>query len=759
MANPGWTDEQKSVIDARGREILVSAAAGSGKTAVLVERVYKEVMEGIDLDRFVVVTFTKAAAAEMKERLRKRFEEALEDEKLPDVHRQRIRRQLRLIPSAHISTVHSFCNYIIGQYFHRIGIDPSYSLASDSELKLIKKEVVSELLERQYELLEENGSMMEKISASSAFTKSDAALEDLIISVYEKSVSEPFPDIVFSDWETMLNAPLDSEDSPYIRELLKRTADTMSWVCDCSDDLLNKYYLLQDKDKKTFVGLKNISIKITDIFEDYNNKNITVADCFEEMRKAFIQMDLSGFPKSKPSKDELRIKAFMELKPVRELVEKTYSDYFSKTLSEHDEDRAAMAETTLELIGLAREFGEKFDAAKRDRGLVDYNDLEQFALRILFDKDSNGRPVRSDAARELSGYFHEIMIDEYQDSNRVQDTILWAIAKPDGTYDESADLMPWEAVAGNRFMVGDIKQSIYRFRNACPELFEHKMNTYRQLDRSTETVSDEGAELTDRDSAGSGQIRIDLHRNFRSGRIIIDSTNEVFKRIMHSDIGGVEYDRDAELVMGLDAEAVPDDINAAARVCIENLYHDRENTDTVTGKSMSNDEAGAYYIANRIKEMVEGDDPLMIRTGRDSFRPVRYRDIVILSRSVSPISYIYSDVFAAVGVPFVTELKQGFYGSREVSLIIQMLSVINNPLQDIPLAAVLLSPMVNVTEEELGRVIAVLKQNDIKRSCLYNMIEEYTSGKNTEFSDPGIREKLASFLSFIKEKRQKTYYT
>ena len=752
MAEQKWTDEQKEIIDSRRQELLVSAAAGSGKTAVLVERIYGRVMDKdhpVDIDRFVVVTFTKAAAAEMKERLKSRMERALSEPGLDREDKERLKRQLRLIPTANISTVHSFCNFIIGQYFHRIGLDPSYTQGTEEELTLIKNKVIDELLEKKYDEQDEGFLGLADLRA---LNRSDESLSEWILDMYEKSVSEPFPDVTFDMWESEASKPFD-DASVILDELIKREYHMVSALNKSLDDIKKNHSGVDIKYDNTMLLMGADIAKITSVCKDYIDNKVTATACYGDIESVLRTAEYKDLAKSCPAltdneavdsvkkaAKERKIKAWKLLDSIRKQLFKDREDIFFQSLDKHEEDRKMMKNTLCALIALTKEFSTAYSEAKRECGIVDFSDLEQFALQILFDKDEKtGVRTRSDVARELSDYFEEIMIDEYQDSNRIQDTILWSVSK----CEDDDSLMPWESFASNRFMVGDIKQSIYRFRNACPELFEHKMKAFSQ-------------------EKEAAHRRIDLHKNFRSREIVIDSVNEVFKDIMHDDIGGVVYDKDAYLNLGLEipdplgiseASEPADDDDPTSRDSAEMPVADKvylyEVKADLRRTGLSKDGAAAYAIAQKIEEMVHGDKPLYIYD-KDNYRRVSYRDIVILTRALKPIAYEYMDVFRLMGIPFVTDLNQGFYGSREVSLILNMLNIVDNPGQDIPLAAVLLSPMFGFSEDELSLIRSIKRSGD-----LIEALREYRCLSDVHKIDIDIDlgKKVDSFIALLESLR------
>lgn len=732
---PAWSDEQLEVINERGCELLVSAAAGSGKTSVLVERIYKRITDESDpkdIDRFVVVTFTKAAAAEMKQKLRKRMDAALASESLTPSMREHVRRQYRRLSGAHISTVHSFCNYIIGQYFHRIGLDPSYRELVGAEYELLKNDVMNELIENEYEEAKDD---FIKLVDIRELNKSDQKLETWIYDVYSKMISEPFPDLVYDRWESILSAPLESDKSPYIGRLISSTG---VWAKEALETVKQLHYEYGDayknKDENTVLALIDITEKIYDTAAEYKDGKIDKINAYNRIKDILSVMELSGLPKDE-NKNNTKERNYVirTCSPIRNRLGSMQGDDYHGTIENKQKDQDLMRDECLTVMRLAREFDQRFRQAKRDRGVLDFSDLEQYSLQILYDRDENGMPVRSDAAKELSESFVEIMIDEYQDSNRVQDAIFWSVARSDN--EDEGKLMPWERAASNRFMVGDIKQSIYRFRGACPSLFEEKLKSFSH-------------------EKGAKRRRIDLHKNFRSRRNIIDGTNAVFKLIMSSDIGGVDYDEDAMLSYGANISSAEDGKPVAQKIYID--YYDR------SGAVCPKEQVEAYHIGRRIEEMVHGDDPLYIEDGEKGYRRVTYRDIVILSHAVSPIAYTYTEVFKSMGIPFFTHVDQGFYGTREVTLIVELLKVIDNPHQDIPLAGVLLGPLW-LDEIQLGTVRAFAYENRARDGRaldmdLYDIIRFYADETNADRTDDEIRNTLIGFLGELDKLREMSRY-
>jgi len=691
MGEIKWTKDQKKIIDLRDAGILVSAAAGSGKTAVLIERIFERVRDKnhpVNVDQFVIVTFTQAAAAQMKERLRERIEQALLEEP-NNIHLQK---QIGFMAEAHISTVHSFCNYVIQNYFHRIGLDPAYKQGTQSELSLLQKEVLGEVLEEEYETQSED---FVDLASMKTFHRSDERMEEMILSIYEKAMSEPFPE----QWLTQM-------------ESLYYVSDVKEWE---KTELIQ--YLIKDCHKKA-QGLFDVAGKMESICDQPDGpymylpavkelrgicSNILMADNYRKIRLALKDVTFSRLSTKKDDAVNPQLRAMV--KEIRESCKKELAQlrdqYFFQTASEHISDLKQMGKKICTLIRLTRRFMDAYTKMKRERNLVDFNDLEQLALKILLPWDEEKQEhVRSEAALELSEHFEEIMIDEYQDSNRVQEAILTAISR---------EGLPGEV--SNIFMVGDVKQSIYRFRNACPELFGEKLVSYGTED-------------------GDECRRIDLHQNFRSRDVVLEGTNRVFEKVMREDIGGVEYDEAAMLQVG--------------RTFCDTEKNIAKDIDVCVITDGGNAEKEGTLAANKILEMTGENNPLYIEDG-DGPRKVCYRDIVILARSTKSAGQAYFDALTEAGIPVVMEHSQGFYDTREIQLMSQMLQVIDNPRMDYPLAGVLCSPMFDFTEEDL----AVLRAGN-KKIYLYESL--------LQCEVPELKGKVERFLQILATWREKTVY-
>ena len=513
-----WTKEQQKVIDVRNKDVLVSAAAGSGKTAVLVERILslvcgdKDGDTPVDVDRLLVVTFTNAAAAEMRERIGLALLKRLEEEP-ENVHLQK---QQTLIHNAQITTIHSFCQYVIRSYFHQLDLDPSFRIGDEGELKLLKGEVLEELLEDRYK---EKSPEFVSFVETYAVGKSDRPLEELILQLYEFSISYPYPRRWLEGCMETYGAECEEElnQSRWMRFLLDFAGKLLAgW----QEELKGALALCGEADGPYMYQQA--------LLEDLEQAE-ALGSCrtYEEYQEGLEHLAFARLSAKRDSQVDEGKKA--RVKALRDRMKKSLKDlketYFASSLTDVFELLRRAAVPTGVLISLTAEFADRYQEKKRNKNLADFSDLEHMALEILAAdvKEEEGAfaVAVTDAARELSERYVQIMIDEYQDSNLIQEIILNSVSRR-------------EAGSPNVFMVGDVKQSIYRFRLSRPELFMDKYERYT-LEESKEQ-------------------RIDLHKNFRSRKEVLESVNYIFRQIMTRALGGVEYDDKAALYAGADYE-------------------------------------------------------------------------------------------------------------------------------------------------------------------------------------------------------------
>ncbi len=648
-----WTEEQQKVISLRNRNILVSAAAGSGKTAVLVQRILSKILDKehpVDIDRLLIMTFTRAAAGEMKERISAALEQALFEE--PD--NEHLQRQMTLIHTAQITTIDSFCSYIIKNYFHMIGLDPGYRTADEGELKLLREEVLEELLEEAYEQRDE--AFLELVECYSP-GKTDEGLKELIQKVYESSVSHPFPEkwlqqclevyrvdnkeeLRKARWITLL-----WEETGERLEEAERLADQARAVCESPEGPW-QYEAALDSDLLLIGQIKQAAEQ-----KDYDK----TAELLK--KPSFARLSAKKIPEQDEDK-KIQAKTFREEE--KDIIKELSARYFCWSEDELLELLYCCRSPVESLVKLTCGFQEKFSQKKREKNILDFTDMAHFALNILMDEEGNP----SQAARELSEKYEEVMVDEYQDSNLVQEMITSMVSG-------------WSQDRKNIFMVGDVKQSIYRFRLARPELFMEKYKTY-----STED---------------SREQKIELHKNFRSRAQVLESVNYIFRRIMGEDLGGITYDDNNALYPGADFPEGGEFLKTEV-LLVEKDSEELQDEDS----GQTPQELEALAIAAEINRITGREQILNKETG--TYRPLEYGDIVILLRSAYGWADTFREVLESRGIPAYTASRTGYFSAQEVVTLLNYLRVCDNPLQDIPLTGVLHSPMGGCTAQELSLI-------------------------------------------------------
>lgn len=770
-----FTEDQQRVIDLRNCNILVSAAAGSGKTAVLVERIVELVSgsgcdsaRAVDIDRLLIVTFTNAAAAQMRERITKALSDRVEAE--PD--NEHIKKQLMLIHNAKIMTIHSFCLYLIKNHFNDIGLDPDFRTADEGEIRLLKQEVLSELLEEQFALgRQEFTDCVEYF----AYDGREKRLEELIERLYTFSGSYPFPEkwlrqhrmdyhvetfeeLVKTEWF----AGMMQEFSALLQECKEQEKAALK-MCEEPDGPY--FYAAElEQDQELIAGLEQ---ELASVVQTASEPEQSVAsaemdssvakDAFEALA---ARVQGISYARMAPKKDDSVSAEKRELvKAMRERVksllgtlsEKYFASGPKQWLAECRQADAALCE----LVDLALLFGERLTEKKREKNLLDFEDMEHLALQILLKEEENGQMVPSDTALEYREQFVEILIDEYQDSNLVQEFLLQSISgEDDGRF--------------NRFMVGDVKQSIYKFRLARPELFLEKFATYQKEDGNC--------------------VRVDLKQNFRSRHEVTDCVNDLFLQLMHRELGGVEYDADAALYpaaqfpeadgeaadarekdVALGGEekqgsAVP--VSTACEASIARSPYEPELCIAAISGEKGEDpkELEAKMIAGKIREIV---GKLPVRDSESGqLRPARYQDIVILLRTTSGWDETFKKILEENAIPVFVTSKTGYFAATEVQTVLNFLRVLNNPLQEIPLFGVLKSVLFGFSDAQLATLRAL---DETGKRCLYDCVKlaagegesvegsvGYGSGSNG--ADASLREKCCSFLSFLNRYREYAVY-
>ena len=711
-----FTPEQQRVIELHNSNILVSAAAGSGKTAVLVERIIRMICDGehpADIDRLLIVTFTNAAAAEMRERIAAGITARLE----ADPGNEHIQKQSALLHNAQITTIDSFSLFLIRNHFNEIGLDPDFRVADEGEIKLLQQEVLAQLLEDAYagqfvpEAPEQFHACVEYFCPGGR----ESVLEQHILNLSRYAGSFPWPaewleerknDYAAGDMEALVH----SDYGQYLTERVNRTVEG------CLEKLREVKRLCELPDGPYMYG------ELTEAEIEQLERLTSCKDLEEQAAKVpavtFVRLPSKKDDSVDPAKRELA-------KAIRNSVKDTLSDlsesYFKTPLELAVEQGKACREPLRMLLDLVLEFDRRLLAAKQERHLIDFSDMEHYALQILLkrekveESDGTGtdrtetkyRIVPSDVAMEYRQYFQEILIDEYQDSNLVQEYLLSAISgEEEGRY--------------NRFMVGDVKQSIYKFRLARPELFLEKYDTYQE----------------------TGDLcRIDLAKNFRSRVQVVDAVNDVFSRIMSREIGGIAYDDKAALYPGATYPAAEDPAYGSEALLIRKPEKgEREESGIgeqhVEGAGVLVDydnvrQLEALAIAARIKQLKGSLQVMEKSTGE--LRPVRYSDMVILLRTTSGWDEEFKKILEQQGIPVYITSKTGYFGALEVQELLQFLRVLDNPRQDIPLFGVMQSVFGGFTQEEIAQIRSGGEGHSRKRMTLYEALKEVAqSGRTVE---------------------------
>ncbi|MDU6038538.1 MAG: helicase-exonuclease AddAB subunit AddA [Clostridium butyricum] len=725
MGETKWTDEQLSAIKTRNCNLLVAAAAGSGKTAVLVERIIRIITNKdnpVDIDKLLVVTFTNAAAAEMRERIAAAISKALDKEPTS----KNLQKQLTLLNRANITTMHSFCLDVIKNNFHKIDLDPSFRIGDQTEGILIKDEVIETLFEEKYD--QEDTEFTSLVEAFSTY-KNDDNLKELIINMYNFIMSGPWPEnwlkenaeafnietmekLNNSKWVLVLKNSIKVEIEGYIK-MLEKAIEIINLT-----DGLEPY-------------LETFSNELYSIKNAYNSIDCGLDDIYSSLCSISFGR-LKSIKKDKVSDEN----AQNTVKSIRDDIKKKISELINNTFSVTPEEMLINIKgaypTIKKLTELVLEFGEKFSQKKKEKNILDFNDLEHLCLKILSDKDENGNIIPSKTAIEFKNLFDEVLVDEYQDSNNVQETIIELVSR-------RKDEFP------NVFMVGDVKQSIYRFRQAKPELFMEKYINY--------TLEE------------SNNRKIQLYKNFRSRKEVIDGVNYIFKEIMSETVGELEYTDEEALNLGASYENSEDEnviLGGPIEVNIieKSIEESDLNKEKLDEEDFENEEIEGVnlegkIVAKRIKE-------LMTTTGNNVFkvldketgeyRPIKYKDIVILLRATKNWSESLLDELGQEGIPAYADTGSGYFESIEIRTIMSLLRVIDNPMQDVPVIAVLKSPIMGFSAEDLS--IIRLKN---KEKYFYENIADIAEGNICDISEELIT-RCKGFLEKLEIWRNKAIY-
>ncbi|GIO21654.1 helicase-exonuclease AddAB subunit AddA [Oceanobacillus sp. J11TS1] len=662
-----WTKEQEQAIYQSGTDILVAAAAGSGKTAVLVERIIQKLLkeeDAINIDELLVVTFTNAAAQEMRARVGAALEKALA-EKPGSLH---LKKQLSLLQRASISTLHSFCLDIVRKNAYMIDLDPSFRIADEVEMDMIKREVLDELLEGWYDDSNEEQEQFFEVVNRFSNDRSDRDVEELILKVANFAVQHPMP----HEWLHQLITNYEIEED--------WKEETIPWLTEVKEEITNQLEAMK-QDNALAIALArepdgpyhylDALQKDTEILETAVDK----IKHWDELQQFVHDSKFAALSRKKvednPEKRE-QVKAFR--KKVKDRWDKMKEKWFVRSLAAHIQDMQQMAPVLKQLVSMVEDYMNKFQNRKKEQAIVDFNDLEHYCLQILSETNQEEDTVQaSSIALQLQKQFKEVLVDEYQDTNLVQESILQFVRNSENN--------------GNMFMVGDVKQSIYGFRHAEPSLFIQKYKQFAAIDYPAE--------------------RIDLNRNFRSRKEVLIGANYLFRQLFDEKVGDIEYDQDAELIYG---NRMYDDfpLESNPELLLIDLPQQQKSEDAEeTEEDLEKAQIEARAYAKKIQQWIGGagkEKPMqVVDKGTGQERNLMYRDIVILMRSMTWAPAIM-DELKKQGIPVYAELTSGYFEAIEIRIMISLLKVIDNPRQDIPLAAVLRSPIVGLKENDLATI-------------------------------------------------------
>ena len=697
-----WTNEQKQAIYENKNNILVAAAAGSGKTAVLVERIINKVInENVDIDKILIVTFTNAAASEMRERILDAIYEKLE--KNPE--EVKLQRQITLLNKASICTIHSFCLDVIRNNFYEIDVSANFRIGDTAEIEMIKSDVLEELFEQKYM---ENDNEFIKLIETYTDYKGDAKLQELVLEIYKYIQSSPFPE----EWieekvnEFNIDKNIDFANTIWGKIILDNLKNTIQVMIKKLEKIKNDTLKFEELEKFSRV-----------LEEDINNLKSIKTNSWDE---AFESTNSVIWPKW-PIDKKVTLDLKNEVKEIRDNIRKEFNNLVLQyTSQEANEDILSMYKVLESLKKLVLEFSEKYAEAKKLKNLIDFNDIEHLALRILLDEKQNP----SEVAKKYKEKFEEIAIDEYQDSNLVQEKILTSIAR-----------------GNNTFMVGDVKQSIYKFRQARPDLFLEKYNTYKVKEENKK----EG-------------LKIQLFKNFRSRQSILNITNLVFENIMSNELGDIDYNETEYLNYGANYINPEEKINYAGKAQLHiidlkekegNYYKDENNEndqeqDEEEQERIENSVLEAKFVAKKIQELLKSDYQIYDKKIKN-YRKIKPKDICVLLRATSVLAPIYEKEISELNLPVFSDSSDTYLESMEVETIMNLLKIIDNPMQDIPLVSVLRTSIFNFTDNDLIKI----------RLCDKNSLFYEAMIKSKISVDNELRHKIEEFINQIQKWKEK----
>ena len=702
-----FSEEQNNVINLRERNILVSAAAGSGKTTVLVERIIRMISDEehpVDIDHLLIVTFTKAAAASMREKISEAIAKKLEDN-----YSDHLQRQATLLHHAQITTIDSFCLFILQNNFNDIGLDPGFKVADEGEMRLLKEDVMEQMLEERLQM----SGQAESLEAGSFTHLMDrfvtgnriSALSDILFAFYNKALSYPFPE----DWL------MERKDDYSVR-----TEDEM-----CQSVWMKKLFEMARRD----IGIcHGIAVKNMEMCTEAGGPSVYIpmmesdlvqaerllqAESYVQLHEQIQILDFARLSGKKDPDADPEVKEYVKKQReiMKGILKDLKEDFFSYSIEEMLIGFAENDKIVKELCDTVLDFHNRLMEVKKEKKLIDFSDMEHFALQILLQK-ADGKYVPTKTALEYRKYFYEIMIDEYQDSNLVQEWLLASISgEEEGNY--------------NRFMVGDVKQSIYQFRLARPQIFMEKYDTYEKEVRSDTRLQ-----------------RIDLAKNYRSRDEVVEGVNSIFFRIMGRDLGNVAYDKDSALYLGA---SYPE--KAAGQDQLELCLIEKDDS------SRDKKEQEARLVAHRIKQLIGTYE---VADGAGGLRKAGFGDVVVLLRNLKGWDEAFQNVFEEEGIPLYVAKSTGYFSTTEIRILLNFLKSLDNPKQDIPLFGTMTSWFGRFTDEEMALI------QSGKKGSLYAavvaMSEKAESEEAKQKEMDALAEKCRSFLQWFSSYRSRIAY-
>ena len=722
MSEVKWTKEQRQVIESRNTNLLVSAAAGSGKTAVLIERIIELVLDEknpIDINKLLVVTFTKLAASEMRERVSKAIEKKLEE----NPENEHLQKQLLLLSGADITTIDSFCKDVLISYAHLVNLDSNIKVIDPSENEVLAKEVMQELFE---ELYENNDESFLRLVDWYAKKNTDEGLLQLLLNVNNFVNSHPFPNIWLNEKAEFFNTMTKDDDfylENYILDIAKDVDMDLEFFELSIKNNLKKIENYPELEK--YIDIYNILLDALFVVKESLKNFLKDNTKFDELKKSsyeFLNSNFGSFRISKCDEEvkEIYNKVKKELDSIKSEITESLGA-LNLDLENIKKESDLIYPYVRSISDVVIKFKEKFWERKQKFNYVDFADIEHLALEILVDIDEDGNIKPSKTALEYQEKYSEVFIDEYQDSNLVQEILLSAVAKEN-----------------NRFMVGDVKQSIYRFRQADPSIFMEKYENYYRVE----------------EDIGSFNRKIMLYANFRSRKEILEGTNLVFSKIMKEETGELDYTVDERLNPMASFKESDENVGGAVEILLVDEKSDEEYEDEIIltdeysedFEEMKSFKLECIKIANTIYNMMNNkENPFKVYDKNlDDYRKVEYKDIVILMRSPSSNTKILEEVFLEYNIPIYAESTGGYFDTFEVDTIINLLKIIDNPMQDIPLISVMYSPIYNFTSTELSEIRLV--DRELK---FYELLMKILEDEDIEIR-VNLKEKIAKFISDLK---------